>query len=263
MERVNYDTIAHLYDEPQRDHVVDPDLLTFLTRHGDLESSGRRILDIGCGTGKQLAANRRRLPDLAMVGLDRFDRMLRIARQRCPDVMWVQGDGAALPMASETCDYVTSQFSYQHVRNARRLLAEVFRVLRPGGCFVMTNIDPWAMTGWVISRYFPEALTLDESDFVPVEQFVRAMRETGFYELSSRHESRPWRKSLRELLTFATERHRASQLMAISDDVYVAGLQRLRSDATGAHDQDTTFVSDFVLVTITGRKLAAKTASRV
>jgi ubiquinone/menaquinone biosynthesis C-methylase UbiE len=49
------------------------------------------------------------------------------------------------------------------VRNPKQLLSEVFRVLRPGGRFVMTNID--RMTLWAMYQYFPEALTLDARTF--------------------------------------------------------------------------------------------------
>lgn len=50
-QRVNYDLIAHLYDEPGRDYDTDPNLVKFLKKKADLRI---RILDMGCGTGKQL-----------------------------------------------------------------------------------------------------------------------------------------------------------------------------------------------------------------
>lgn len=255
MGRIDYDRIAHLYDEPARDHVVDEDLSGFLNREKRLHRSTRRILDVGCGTGKQLSANRQRFPGVPMVGIDRFQNMLRIARQRCPEVAWVQGDGASLPLLSQTCDYATSQFSYPHVRNSKQLLKELFRVLRPGGRFVMTNIDPWSMTGWAIYRYFPEALTLDRRDFLPVDRFVELMRDTGFQEVAARREDRPSWQDLRAFLAFASDRHRASQLMAISDEAYTTGLRRLEQDAWRESDGcGTTFTSEFVLVTIAGDK---------
>ena len=59
--RVNYDTIAHLYDtQPYRAKTIDPELLTLLGQRESAETLS--ILDIGCGTGNQLVANRAVVP---------------------------------------------------------------------------------------------------------------------------------------------------------------------------------------------------------
>jgi ubiquinone/menaquinone biosynthesis C-methylase UbiE len=54
--RVDYDTIAELYDEtPHRTKEVDPEFLNLIGERGS--SGGLAVLDIGCGTGNQLIAN--------------------------------------------------------------------------------------------------------------------------------------------------------------------------------------------------------------
>ena len=80
--------------------------------------------------------------------------MLRVAAPRSPGIVWAQGDGAHLPLASASFDYATNQFSYHHIVEQERFVYEMLRVLRPGGRFVMTNIDPWSMVDWSIYRYF-------------------------------------------------------------------------------------------------------------
>jgi SAM-dependent methyltransferase len=49
-QRVNYDTVAHLYDEPLRDYDTDPDLIFFGEEHPHLELAELFVLDLGCGT---------------------------------------------------------------------------------------------------------------------------------------------------------------------------------------------------------------------
>jgi SAM-dependent methyltransferase len=258
--RVNYDTIADRYDVPERDYDADLNLLAFLTETG-ATAARCRALDLGCGTGKQLAANHRVLPEMRKVGVDRSAGMLGIARRRCADVTWIQGNGSELPLASAAFDYVTSQFSYPHIGHTRGLLEEVLRVLRPGGRFVMTNIDPWSMRGWAIYHYFPEAFGRDCRDFLPAEQFADLMKELGFDRVRVTRESRPWRKTLAELQTLVRERYRASQLMVISGEEYAAGLGRLREDLDRGGLQDTPREYEFVLVTIMGDRATGHRAT--
>lgn len=130
--RVDYDLIAHLYDEPQRDHGVDPGLSLFLSQRPAIDPRQMAVLDMGCGTGKQLAANRGRFSDASLTGMDFFLGMLKQARKRSRDVFWVQGDSASPPFSSTSFDYITNQFSYPHVREKSRLVAETYRLLSSG-----------------------------------------------------------------------------------------------------------------------------------
>ena len=252
MPRVNYDLIAHLYDEPMRQHRVDERLLAFLEQRPDLDPTSVRVLDVGCGTGTQLAANRARLPQATMVGVDPFRGMLRVAGQRGAGVGWVQGDGAHLPVASGSFDYTTNQFSYQHITGREAFVHEAHRVLRPGGRFVMTNIDPWTMLDWSIYRFFPETLELDQHDFLPAETFASLMREAGFVRVAVERLSVRRDTTLAELLAYASDRHRASQFMAISDAAYAAGLERIRAAIDAAGTTPLVVNSGVSLVIISG-----------
>ncbi|HEX2184138.1 MAG TPA: class I SAM-dependent methyltransferase, partial [Chloroflexota bacterium] len=132
MPRVDYDQIAHLYDEPSRDHGVDPHLVAYLAARPALGVGQARLLDVSCGTGKQLSANRAGFPRTFAVGLDRYAGMRRLARRRGPHLAWVQGDGAALPFRGDSFDFATNQFAYAHLPDKASLVRELYRVLRPG-----------------------------------------------------------------------------------------------------------------------------------
>jgi ubiquinone/menaquinone biosynthesis C-methylase UbiE len=258
MQRVNYNEIALLYDEPLRDYPVDPHLLAFFDAHPELAPAEARILDIGCGTGKQLTANRGRFPDIALVGVDMSPGMLRIAQQRGPRVAWVNGDGAALPLHAASIHYVCNQFSYHHVPGKEALVHEVWRVLKPGGQFVVTNIDPWSMPNWLLYQYFPVAREIDQQDFLPVERFVAVMRAAGFANVRAHRDYHWTREALQDFLAYASQRHRASQYMVIADVDYQAGLQRLEQDIANAQSQQLVVESECCLVTILGDKPAGQ-----
>jgi hypothetical protein len=74
--RVNYDVIAHLYDgQPYRRKTVDPELVTFIAQHASPDRLS--LLDVACGTGSQLVANRPIVPDARLVGLAEHARLVR------------------------------------------------------------------------------------------------------------------------------------------------------------------------------------------
>jgi len=257
VQRVDYDRIAHLYDEPERNHSVDPQLVAFLDEGLGSQSEDARILDLGCGTGKQLAANHAAFPQIPAVGLDRFRGMLRIARARCPDVRWVHGDASRIPFRSQGFDYATNQFSYHHIRDQPAFVGEVFRVLKPGGRFVVLNMDPWSMPEWILYRYFPAARDVDHQDFLTASAFTDLMWATGFTDVQVALRRQRTQESLVDFLAYARQRHRISQLLAVPDEEYKASLQRLEHQVEQDGDA-ATIESDFCLITIRGDKPRAE-----
>jgi len=228
MQRVNYDLIAHLYDEPGRDYNTDPNLSRFLEEKAKQPRIRISILDMGCGTGKQLSANRIEYPELHMIGLDFFDGMLLQAHERCPRINWVQGDSANPPFANGSFDYITNQFSYHHVQDKDGMFRAISRILKPGGRFVITNLDPWLMSDWIVYTYFPASKQRDFEDFLPVDRLASLMRETGFTNIEIKRQHSHKEESLCDFLDYASQRHRTSQLIAIPDENYEDGLSMLK-----------------------------------
>jgi len=248
--RIDYDSIADVYDESRRDHPPDSRLEAFV---GEGATTALRVLDVGCGTGKQLAANRARFGGITLVGVDRSAGMLRIAQTRDASVAWIRGDAQALPLSSSAFDYVTNQFSYPHIADKTRFVNEVFRVLRPGGRFVLTNIDPWAMDGWILYRYFPDGRVLDERDFLPRASLVRLLADAGFIGVTSTATDLSRDEDLAAYLPYVSQRHTASQLLAISDAAYEAGLRRVRDELASTAGHAIVW-SQFVIITVVADK---------
>jgi len=90
-----------------------------------------RVLDVCCGTGDLAIAARKR--GASVVGLDFSERMLERARAKRGDVDWVRGDLLALPFEDGSFDAVTVGFGVRNVEDLPAALAEMRRVLRPGG----------------------------------------------------------------------------------------------------------------------------------
>lgn len=98
--------------------------------------AARAILEIGTGTGALIPRLLERAPAARLVSLDLAHAMLRQAQQRCPGARLVQGDVHALPFpagAARPFDLVICHNSFPHFADKPCALAEIGRVLRPGG----------------------------------------------------------------------------------------------------------------------------------
>ncbi len=105
------------------------------------------VLDVACGTGR-LPSTLLSQPQFSghIIGLDASRKMLNVAA-RAPDsrVTLVWQSAERLPFQPGTFDAVTCLEALEFVPNASRALAEIARVLRPGGILLTSNrIGPWA-----------------------------------------------------------------------------------------------------------------------
>ena len=105
-------------------------------------AAGERALDLACGTGDitfGLAAAGARV-----VGLDVTHRMVQLAHAKhraSGSPAFVQGDMMALPFADGHFDVVTAGYGLRNVPELGPALAEIRRVLRPGGTFVSLDFN--------------------------------------------------------------------------------------------------------------------------
>jgi SAM-dependent methyltransferase len=94
-------------------------------------AEGMRVLDVCTGPGVLAGAAARR--GAKVVGLDFSDNAVEIARRNVPGAEFFEGDAQALPFDSESFDAVVCGYGIIHVPDPEKALAEMRRVLRPGG----------------------------------------------------------------------------------------------------------------------------------
>lgn len=105
-----------------------------LARHDPAPDAKRVLLDAGAGTGITLNYLE---PLGTLVGADFSAEALRFCRQRGHRRL-LQADVARLPLASDTFDVVTCLDVVEHITEDEEALAELFRVLKPGGVLALT-----------------------------------------------------------------------------------------------------------------------------
>jgi len=111
-----------------------------------------RVLEIGCGAGRFLRALDLHRPELELVGADVSRNALGILSETSPEIetRWVEG--ASLPASDGEFDAVLAMDVLEHLADPDRMLAEIRRVLAPGGIFhlhVPCEADPRSLWRWL------------------------------------------------------------------------------------------------------------------
>ncbi|HEX3701170.1 MAG TPA: class I SAM-dependent methyltransferase [Phenylobacterium sp.] len=110
--------------------------------------SHRRILDFGCGPGRVVASMKDLHPQGRFFGCDIDEEAIAWARENLGDIADFRVNGATgpLPFADESFDFIYGISILTHLPEAMQwgVLAELRRILKPGGLFLTTKLDPFA-----------------------------------------------------------------------------------------------------------------------
>jgi SAM-dependent methyltransferase len=166
-----------------------PDEVARIVEGHDL--SGASVLDIGCGAGGIDISLVTRHGAGYVVGIDVEDPVLTRAR----DLVGQAGLGGRigvmkvapgpLPFPPGTFDVVFSKDSIVHIPDKRSLMAEVFRVLKPGGRFLASD---WLIGTETISPLMADYIAAEGLDFgmATAARYMDAMRAAGFENPAAR-----------------------------------------------------------------------------
>ena len=133
-----FDRIAPVYDAMNRTMTAGLDRRWRRISAEAVVRPGDAVLDACCGTGDLAIACAR--AGGRVTGLDFSERMLERARRKAPELEWIEGDLLALPFGDESFDAATVGFGVRNVDDLERALAELRRVLRPGGRVAVLEI---------------------------------------------------------------------------------------------------------------------------
>ncbi|MBI4763903.1 MAG: class I SAM-dependent methyltransferase [Deltaproteobacteria bacterium] len=179
---IDYDDISKTYDN-YRSYANSE--VRQLIRFGKIEK-GRKILDLGCGTGNLSA----RLSECILVdtiGVDKSFQMLEKASKKGLKVLGADADRCPLPFKNDSFDVVIGAYVIHHILNRKDLIRECFRILDGGALILLTsshvqieNMHP------VIKEFFPSLIEMDKKRFPEISTLDYLFQSAGFQDI--RHE---------------------------------------------------------------------------
>lgn len=181
--RYDYDPLQPLFFRPSHRMILDV-----------LGPGGHRVLDIGCGTGQFAVSLLDRCPEAEVWGLDLSGAMLGGAagRQAACDgrLHLVQADSERLPFGDDSFDAVTCSHSFHHYPNQERVVAEMHRVLRPGGRLLILDGDRDRLWGRLL---FDVLVVMVEGPVrhLTAGHFRRLYKQAGFDQVHQRRRRGP------------------------------------------------------------------------
>jgi len=150
--------------------------------------SEARVLEVGCGTGVLTRALARRPEVAEVVGIDPATSLLERARMlsaELPRITFLEGDGRALPVDSESFDVVVFDSTLSHIPGVEQALAEAHRVLRRPGWLAVFDGD-YSTTTVAIGDFDPLQACVDlmmansVNDRYLVRRLPALVRHCGF-----------------------------------------------------------------------------------
>ncbi|MGC2162949.1 MAG: class I SAM-dependent methyltransferase [Silvibacterium sp.] len=153
------------------------------------------LLEVGCGPGFYSRRLARRFPDLTVLGVDRSSRLVTSARRRAAadrltNCRFLEGDVECLSAFVEPVDAVISSRLFLVVANQRDVMAEMFRVLKPGGCLFLAEPTANFKTHLPLSAMRLAACLMPSSRRRTVTQNAQILGSRDFENLVH---SQPWR----------------------------------------------------------------------
>ena len=169
-----------------------------------LQRQDAQVLDLCCGTGDMTFALHRRMKGGQLFGADFSHAMLVRAEEKTAGrkIKWIEADALNLPFAPDQFQLVTSAFGFRNLANYDRGLAEIYRVLAPGGEIGILDFgEPKGLMGKIYRQYFRRVLPaigtmisgvsgpyayLPASvlRFPSPEEMLQRMRDTGYRDVS-------------------------------------------------------------------------------
>ena len=140
----------------------------------------QNLLDVGCGTGYLIELlQKERKADY--YGLDLSPAMLWKARQKFKDTVFLtEGESDHLPYEDNMFDVVTCIQSFHHYPYPGKAMKEAYRVLKPGGFYILSDTGMGGIAKWFYNHLFLKGMNSGDYAVYSREDIRKLMEANGF-----------------------------------------------------------------------------------
>ena len=152
---VNYTDISKTYDS----YRFYPDgLIKKIIELGRI-SQGKKVLDLGCGTGNVAWQIKNKI-DADLIGVDASLVMLKVAKDKSLEVICTDIDNQQLPFRDSSFDTIIGAYVIHQIKNLNFILSECYRVLRDGVLLLLTSSHKQIEDQHPIIKAFSPAMSI-------------------------------------------------------------------------------------------------------
>lgn len=145
------------------------------------------VLDVGCGSGELALALKQHYPSIEMIGIEPDAHMLSSAKKKLLknnyEVNLLQARAEKLPLADASIDICFCTLTLHHLPSSvkQTAIAEIFRALKPGGTFVLTD---W---GVLRRKFLQHFLLFERKDYMKdhIEGMIPHYLEAAGFQIKS------------------------------------------------------------------------------
>lgn len=159
---------------------------------------GEVFVDLGSGRGMDVLKAARVVKSGKAIGVDFTKEMLEVAetnrkKLKLQNASFLEGTIENLPIEDNSVDVLISNCTINHAKDKAKVYSEIFRVLRPGGRFIVSDV--------LADQKLPDEVVNDPAAWagcyggaIPKDEYFDSIQSTGFTELEVLEFSEPYQK---------------------------------------------------------------------
>jgi ubiquinone/menaquinone biosynthesis C-methylase UbiE len=177
--QVDYTGISKIYDSYRS---YPDDLIKRIIELGRI-GRGKKVLDLGCGTGN-IAYQIKNIVDADLIGVDVSLDMLKVAKSKSLEVVRTDVDNQQLPFRDSSFDTVMGAYVIHQIKNLNFMLSEIYRVLRDGVLVLLTSSHRQIENQHpIVKEFFPSYVDIDKGRFPDIDRIDSLLESLAFKDI--------------------------------------------------------------------------------